>query len=97
MRSTKRENTIEKSRIIAYYIHKNLLPLATKLMTYEEYQGFESRIIDVIKLSNKSCAFDYKDELIVVLEVKGSYPYITNEWKEKLKATQDIIGERKEV
>lgn len=87
----------DKKRIIAYYIHKNFLPLATKLMTSYEHGHFESKIIDVIKMSNKSCAFDDEEEIIIVLEVNGESSFMINEWEKKLKVTQDIIGERDKI
>ena len=89
---------MEKKRIVAYYIHKNLLPLATKLMN--ETSGgignpcFESRIIDIIKMEKKDCRFNPENELIIVVEIEGYYPYIISEWVKKLEVTQDFVGER---
>jgi len=86
---------MEDKRIVALYIRRTQLPLATKLMNqasgYSEgsmIPTFESRVIEII-----SDKVNY-DECIIILEVKGHYPYIVNEWKKKLIVSSYPIHER---
>lgn len=78
-------------RIQAYYIHRNLLPKATQLMNTEsgDYGIFKSKVIDIIYQIDSDCRFNY-DEVIVIVEIEGEYSYITNKWKEELKASHEF-------
>ena len=85
---------MDKKRIQAYYIHRNLLPLATKLMN-EDTDNFKSRVIDVIYQIHSDFRFNC-EEVIVIVEIEGYYPYITGKWQEELKASHELwMGDKK--
>lgn len=58
--------------IVAYRILTHNLPRATKEMNVRE-GPFSSEVVDIIKTT-----YDF----IVIVDVQGSYPNITDRWKE---------------
>lgn len=59
---------------VAYKVLTLELPKACKLFNHRE-SFFESMVTDIIPLSNSSYS-------IVVIDINGEYPYLTNTWKQ---------------
>ena len=73
---------LKDKKIQAYKIETHLLPLATKLMNQVCYWDgtdttpfFKSRVIGIITDGENN---------IVLVKIYGDYPYMYNEWKQKL-------------
>ena len=58
---------------MVYKVLAQDLPKATKEMNFSE-SFFSSTVVDILLITEKEC--------LVVLDVQGDYPYITNKWKE---------------
>jgi hypothetical protein len=64
-------------RIEVYPVINTNLPEATKLMNRKSDQ-FESRVVEIIVGDRES---------LVIVELKGSYPFITEQWEKVINAT----------
>jgi hypothetical protein len=57
-----------------YKVERDDLPKASRLMNENcPDAGFKSQIVDVLPVEDKTY-------VVVVVQICGSYPYVTNEW-----------------
>jgi hypothetical protein len=71
----------EKAKLTAYRIPNDMLPEATDAMNHVDGDGlFESHVRNIIPGDQFS---------IVVVEILGFYPFITNQWEKFWKEPSD--------